>query len=303
MCVFSERAVVAQGGSAPRPKPGAKASAKAPAGPKLDLVALKKTLETGDQAAVLSALGTLATAKGTAGAEQAAPLVNELLQRGSNLPVMLRALEVTGELAQSSSTPPVLTFLRHRSTALRRGAATALGTTGGADATAGLRRALHDGNPGVRQAAVKALERLGAREAVPDLFLVLFKPAAACDCAQGDKACHARCDKTGASMPEAAEAIGALCDKNDCQKLVDLVGKLPFELIERGLRPILLRPETEVAEAFKLDVIDRMRRLQTKEARLFLQTVRAAYADKGSPHVRLALDNAVEGKPVPKPKP
>jgi hypothetical protein len=40
-------------------------------------------------------------------------------------------------------------------------------------------------------------------------------------------------------MPEASAAIGTLCQVSDCQKLVDLVEKLPFELVERGLEPML----------------------------------------------------------------
>jgi len=279
----------------------AKSGAKA-AAPKLDLVALRKTLETGDEPSVLTALSTLGTAAGP-GAAPAAVLVNELLARGGRPPVLLKALEVAGTLAQPSSTPAVLAYLRHRTVPLRRAAAEALRRTGGTEAVAGLRRALHDGDPGVRRAAVESLAKLGARESVPDLFLVLSKPEAACDCAQGDEDCEARCEKTGASMPEAAAAIGTLCAPNDCQKLVDLLGKLPFGLIERGLGPMLLRPESEVSEAFKLDVIDRMRRLQTKEARKFLEVVRASYPEKGSVHVRHGLDAAIENKPVPRPKP
>jgi hypothetical protein len=213
-----------------------------------------------------------------------------------------KALEVAGQLSQPSSTPAVSMYLRHRSTELRRAAAAALAGTAGKDAIKGLRRVLHDRDPGVRRTAVESLTRLRAAEAVPDFFQVLFKPTAACDCAQGDAECHARCGKTGASMPEASAAIGTLCQVSDCQKLVDLVEKLPFELVERGLEPMLLRPETEVGEAFKLDVIDRLRRLQTAAARRFLETVRAAYPKDGSVHVRHGLDQAIIGRPVPRPK-
>lgn len=288
------------GAQGARPAGAVKAGAKTTA-PKLDLVALRKVLETGDEPSVLGALSSLATAEGQ-GAAPAAVLVNELLARGGRTPVLLRALEVAGVLAQPSSTPSVLAYLRHRATALRRAAAEALRRTGGTEAVAALRRALHDGDPGVRRAAVESLARLGAREAVPDLFLVLSKPTAVCDCAQGDEDCEARCEKTGASMPEAAAAIGTLCEVKDCQKLVDLLGKLPFGLVERGLGPLLLRPETEVSESFKLDVIDRMRRLQTSEARKFLERVRASYPANGSVHVRHGLDAAISNKPVPRPK-
>lgn len=284
------------------PKSGT-APAKAPAksGPKLDLPALKKTLETGSEQAVLGALAELAAAK--AQAPVTAPLVNELLARGGSAAVLGRALEVAGELAQQSSSEPVTSYLRHRSPVLRRTAAQALGGTGGAPAVAALRAALHDGDASVRRIAATSLGTLRAREAVGDLFTVMFKPPAPCDCAQGDKACTARCDQSGGSMPEAAAAIGSICAPAECQKLVDLLGKLPFDLLLRGLEPLLLRPEAEVSESYKLDVIERLRKLQTPEAKRFLETVRARYPEKGSVHVRHGLDVAIKGEPVPKPKP
>jgi hypothetical protein len=283
----------------PRPASG-KAAAK-PTAVKLDLPALKKTLETGNEQAVLGVLAELAATK--AQAAVTAPLVNELLVRGSSAKALIRALEVAGELAQRSSSVPVVSYLRHRSPILRRAAAQALGTTGGPEAVVGLRAALHDRDPSVRRIAAGGLGTLRARDAVPDLFAVIFKPPAPCDCAQGDKACLARCDQSGGTMPEAAAAIGLVCAPEECKKLVDLVGKLPFELVKSGLLPLLLRPESEVTESAKLDVIEHLRRLQTPEARRFLETVRARYPEQGSAHVRHGLSEAIEGKPVPKPKP
>jgi hypothetical protein len=279
----------------------AAAAAGKPVGPKLDLPALKKTLETGHEQSVLGALAEVVSAKPQA--PVTAPLVNDLLLRGGSAAVLTRALEVAGELAQPSSSVPVASYLRHRSPILRRAAAQALGGTGGAAATAGLRAALHDADASVRRIAAGSLRTLGARQAVPDLFAVLFKPPAPCDCAQGDKVCLARCDQSGGSMPEAAAAIGGMCAPDECKKLVDLVGKLPFDLVKRGLEPLLLRPESEVSESYKLDVIDHLRKLQTPEARRFLETVRSRYPEKGSVHVRHGLDAAIKGEPVPKPKP
>jgi hypothetical protein len=83
---------------------------------------------------------------------------------------------------------------------------------------------------------------------------------------------------------------------------VELVGKLPFDLVQAGLLRLLLRPESEVSESYKLDVIDHLRRLQTPEAKRFLEAVRARYPEKGSTHVRHGLKEAIEGRPVPRPK-
>ncbi len=278
-------------------KPAAAAKA-----PKLDVTGLKKALETGDEPAVLAALETLEAA-GSAQAPVAAPLVAQLLARGGSARVLERALEVSATLAQQSATHAVLPYVRHRSAALRGAAAKALGATGGPEAVAALRTALHDKEPRVRSLAAESIGALRAAAAVPDLFLILSKPAATCDCAQGDDECKSLCAMTAGSNPEAAAAIGLLCTPADCQKLVDLTGKLPFEIIERGIEPMLLRPDTELSEGFKLDTIDRIRRLQTKGARVFLETVRARFPEQGNAHVRLGLDAAIAGKPVPKPKP
>src|SRR5262245_43002951 len=67
----------------------------------LDLEALKKDLESGDEPRTLDALGRI----GDAGEEQAAPLVEALLARGANTNVLLRAIEVARKLAQPSSAP------------------------------------------------------------------------------------------------------------------------------------------------------------------------------------------------------
>lgn len=298
-CTFDAGPSRAQG-APPKPAPAAGKAAEKAAKPKLDLPALKKALETGDEPAVLGALTVIAVAKPQGALT--APLVNDLLVRGSSAAVLLRALEVAGELAQKGSSPAVGSYLRHRSPVVRRGAAQALGQTGGPEAIGGLRAALHDRDPSVRRVAAGSLGTLRAREAVSDLFAVVFKPPAPCDCAQGDKVCLARCDQSGGSMPEAAAAIGGMCAPDECKKLVDLVGKLPFDLVTRGLEALLLRPESEVSESYKLDVIEHLRRLQTPEAKRFLETVRARYPEKGSAHVRHGLSEAIEGKPVPKPK-
>jgi hypothetical protein len=299
-CALAPGASRAQG-APPKPAPAPAKGVAKPAPAKLDVPALRKALETGNEAAVLGALGEIAAAPTLA--PQTAPLVNDLLVRGSGATALLRALEVAGGLAQRSSSAPVASYLRHRSPLVRRAAAQALGATGGAEAIAGLRAALHDRDASVRRIAAGSLGTLRAREAVSDLFAVMFKPPAPCDCAQGDKACLARCDQSGGSMPEAAAAIGSMCAPDECKKLVDLVGKLPFDLVTRGLEPLLLRPESEVSESYKLDVIEHLRRLQTPEAKRFLGTVRARYPEKGSAHVRHGLSEAIEGRPVPKPKP
>jgi hypothetical protein len=138
-----------------------------------------------------------------------------------------------------------------------------------------LRSLLRGNDASLRKLAASALAGLDATEAVPDLFAVL-----------------------GKDVPEAAGAIGELCKPNECQKLVDLLGQLPFDVMQTGLEPMLLRPETEIPEAFKLELLERLRKLQTNEVSVFLRTVLARYPKDGNVRVKAGLEAAASGNPV-----
>jgi hypothetical protein len=257
------------------------AGAQAPAAGerKLDLKRLEKELEQGDPATQERVLGELATARGK-DAEKAAQLAAALLTRGASVRLSELALAAVEQLAQPSTTRAVVPYSRHRNADLRQRATRALARTGGPEAVTALRAALRGPDPALRGVAASGLATLGAADAVPDLFLVLSK-----------------------DVPEAAGAIGKLCTPPDCRKFVDLLGKLPFDPMQAGLEPILLRKETEVPEDLKLDLLERLRKLQTKEVSTFLAVVLARYPASGSPRVKAALGAAASGKPIPKAKP
>ena len=256
-------------GPAHAEKPKAGASAGRP-----DVDRLKRTLESGAEADQLAALDELGNMSGPSAALAAVP-VNELLGRGASAGVLTRALEVAGKLGQASSSAAVAPYARHRTPEVRVTATRALARTGGPDAVAALRSILHGEDRGSRGFAASGLGTLKAKEAVPDLFAVLAK-----------------------DVPEAAGAIGELCAPADCGKFSDLLGKFPFDLMQTGLSPILLRPESEVPAEFKLALLERLRKLQTDEARKFLAAVRASYPEKGNAWVKYGLDQAVDNKPV-----
>jgi len=207
-------------------------------------------------------------------------IVRRLLQLPvfTSVAVLTRALATAGKLAQPSSTAAVAPYTRHRATELRVAATRALAATGGPGAVTALRGVLHGGDASSRGFAASGLASLKAKEAVPDLFAVLAK-----------------------DVPEAAGAIGELCTGADCGKFVAELGRLPFDLMQSGLGPMLLRPETEVSEDFKLDLLERLRKLQTEEAHKFLQTIRDAYPDKGNAWVKYGLEQALANKPVAPP--
>lgn len=252
-----------------------KTAAKAAASAKnAEVERLQQTLDSGAEPDRLAALDALAAMSG-ANAAPAAAAVNDVLARGGNVTVLVRALGAAGKLAQPSSSAAVAPYTRHRTSEVRVAATRALAGTGGPDAVTALRAILHGNDAPSRGFAASGLATLKAKEAVPDLFAVLAK-----------------------DVPEAAEAIGDLCAPAECTKFVDYIGKLPFDLMETGLSPILLRPESEVPPELKLDLLERLRKLQTDEAHKFLETVRSSYPDKGNAWVKYGLDQAVDNKPV-----
>jgi hypothetical protein len=247
--------------------------------PRLDFPRLKRALETGDELTKLRALAELTQASKGA-APEAARLVDELLARGASITVLEKGLEAEQMLAQPSSSPAVVPYVRHRNPVVRRAAVRALAYTGGPAAVAALRAVLRGNDPALRSLAASAFAGLKATEAVDDLFAVL-----------------------GKDVPEAAGAIGALCKPSQCQKLVDTLGKLPFEVMQTGLEPMLLRPESEIPEAFKLELLERLRKLQTKEVSVFLRTVLARFPKDGNVRVRAGIEAAASNKPVTNRKP
>lgn len=244
------------------------------ASPKLDLGRLKRSLETGNEAEKLAALAELSQAP-KASVPAAAALVNELLVRGASVAVLEKALEAEQKLKEPTSSSFIVPYVRHRNPVVRRAAANALAATGGPTAVTALRGLLRGNDASLRRLAASALAGLDATDAVPDLFAVL-----------------------GKDVPEAAGAIGELCKPNECQKFVELVGQLPFDVMQSGLEPLILRPEAEIPEAFKLDLLERLRKLQTKEVSTFLRTVLARLPKDGNVRVRAGLENAAKGYPV-----
>jgi len=245
----------------------------APAGAhaKPDLAAIKAALESGDETRTLGALAEV-EASSDGGA---APLVDALLGRGANPKILTRALAVAGVLARESSSPTIAPYVKHRNADVRRAALLALIKTKGAPAAKALRQALRGSDPALRGIAADGLGALGVRDAVPDLFAVLPR-----------------------NVPEAAGAIGTLCSASDCEKLVELLGKLPFDTMQSGFLPLLLRPSSEVPQKLKFGLIERLRLLATSAASELLQSALTSYPKNGDEKVRRAIDGALHGHPV-----
>lgn len=257
-------------GAAP-PKASAKADKAAPAGPpkpKLDVPAVQKQLESGDQAQALAALDAIQKSGDPVGAA----LVEVLLSRGASVPVLARAIETLGIMALPGSGAALVPYVQHRNPELRRGALRALIATKSPLAGDVLRRALHGNDAAQRSIAARGLGQLNVRAAVPELFGVLPKDVA-----------------------EAAQSLGQLCVGAECEKLIALLGKLRFEVMESGIVPLLLRPQADVPDELKLKVIERLRRMATQPANQLLQTALAKFPADGSPKVKQGLERALKG--------
>jgi HEAT repeat protein len=259
--------------SAAPPKPAPAKSAKPAPSPKskLDLPALQKSLESGDTAQMLAALDTITKSGDPAGA----PLVEALLGRGADVTVLSRAIETLDILAQPSSGAALAPYAQHRTPELRRAALRALVATKSPLAGDVLRRALHGSDASQRAIAARGLGQLNVRAAVPELFSVLPKDVA-----------------------EAAQSLGQLCVGAECEKFIDLLGRLRFEVMESGMVPLLLRPQTDVPDELKLKLIERLRRMATKPANQLLQTALASFPADGSPKVKTGLERALKGYPA-----
>jgi hypothetical protein len=232
---------------------------------------LKKALESGDEAQALAALDEIEQA----GDRGAAPLVEALLTRGASSKLLLRAIAVAGALGRESSSTALAPYVKHRSAEVRRAAAQSLVHTKGKLAVQALREALRGSDAALRGTAADGLGALGAKDAVPDLFVVLPK-----------------------EVPEAAGALGMLCSGDDCKKFLGFLGKLPFDVMQSGFLPLLMRTSADVPDDLKLHLIEQLRRMATPKAAEVLATALATYPANGSPKVKTALDAAIHGHSV-----
>jgi HEAT repeat protein len=237
----------------------------------LNLDSTKKALESGDETRTLAALDEIELS----GDRKAAPLVDALLNRGATSKLLLRALGVAGALGQESSSAALAPYVKHRAPDVRRAAAQSLTRTKGPVAVQALRQALRGSDPALRGTAADGLGALGAKDAVPDLFVVLPR-----------------------EVPEAAGAIGTLCSNEDCKKFVALLGKLPFDVMQSGFLPLLLRSSQEVPDSLKIQLIEELRRLATVKANELLSSALASYPANGNPKVKAAMDAALRGHSV-----
>jgi len=269
-CVLFVASVSPEASSKESAKP---AVSRADKPPKLELKRWQQVLETGAEAETLQVLAEL-KALGTS-ASPAAPLVDNLLRRGANERTLIAALETAAALAARPSSEAIAPYVAHRKPDIRSAAARALAATGGPTAVGALRSALAGPDPAVRALAASGLGALGAKDAVKELFIVLER-----------------------DTPEAAISIAKLCNPEQCDQLIALVGKIRFEALEESFVPLLFRPPAELPDANKLRYIDRLRRLATKRAAAVLNKALTQLPKEQSQALRTGLEVALRERPV-----
>ncbi|MFT3773560.1 MAG: hypothetical protein QM820_49930 [Minicystis sp.] len=263
-------------GSAPaiaQTKPAHARTAKAAEPKPLDRKTLKalRAKLAGAPAEVVEALAAAESAGPPAAA--IAPEIEAILRRGSTAEIVEGALRALGAMGAPTSSAAVAPYVRHRVPALRRAAARALARLPGGATGQALREGLRSSDGQVRGFSAAGLGAIGAREALPDLFLALDH-----------------------DVPEAAVAIGQLCEPEECKRFVDRLGKIGLDVMTSGIEPILFR-KSALHEDFLLGVVTSLRDLGTPEARRYLADVAARWPAAGSKRVKQALESAAASIP------
>jgi hypothetical protein len=253
--------------AAAKPRAGAKPGRAARV--KIDVPGLTAKLKSDNVADVKAALAAIRDAGKDASV--IAPEVEALLRAGAGVDLIQAALETLGSIGAESSSATIRPYARHRKQELRLAATKALIRTGGPAAIMGLREALSDSDPAVRNAAAGGLGTLNSKESIGDLFVALDH-----------------------KVLEAAFAIGKLCTVDDCEKFAAKVGSFELDVMTSGFDQILFRPAADMPEEEKIRIVGRIREVGTADANKYLRDVQSRWPAGGSPRMRRAIDQAVE---------
>jgi hypothetical protein len=250
-------------------KPRAGKKPVRPAKVKIDVPGLTAKLKGGNAVDVKAALDEIRDAGKDAAVM--APEIESLLRAGAGIEQTQATLETLGSIGAESSSAAIRPYVRHRKPELRIAAAKALIKTGGPDAIAGLRGALSDPDPAVRNTAAGGLGALKSTESIGDLFAALDH-----------------------KVLEAASSIGKLCAVEECEKFAAKIGSFELDVMTSGFDQILFRPAVEIPEDEKIRVVGRIREVGTADANKYLRDVQSRWPKDGSPLIRRAIEQAVE---------
>jgi len=192
------------------------------------------------------------------------------IRRGLPRDLLSSAVEILGMLARPEAGPILFELATHRRPDVRLAAVNAITACRPSGAERALVVGLSDSDPRVRSAAAVGLGELGARGQVDTLFLALDR-----------------------GILEAATAVGRLVDGPQVGRLLEHLGRLPFDVVSPGLNEVLAR--AEIPERVKLEVIARLQELATPDVKAFLQELLASLPQRrGRDAIRQAVQDAIE---------
>lgn len=249
----------------PKPKRAPKAAVEPKALDKKAIAALREKL-AGGRDEVVEAL--VAATKAGPAAAALAPDLEAILRRGSIPELALFAIAALGRIGAPTSAEAVAPYLRHRNSLVRDAAASALGNLPGPVAEQTLRACLHTEPELTRHRCAASLGTIGAKSALPELFLLLEHE----------------------DTSSALVAIGQLCEGEDCARLLAKLGKTSFEVMKRAIDPIFFRTPPLPDEVL-LGVVASLRELGTAETRRYLTDVAERWPKSGSKRVKQVLED------------
>lgn len=204
-------------------------------------------------------------ALGTNGTSRVVAPLSARIRRGLPAELLDLAIETLGVVAHRDAGPVLFQLLTHRRESVRLSVVSAIIACRPRGADGALVTALSDSDPRVRAAAALGLGQLGARDKLDDLFHAFER-----------------------GVIESATAIGQLADGEGANRLLEHLGRVPFDAIAPATNELIARDD--VADRVKLEIVGRLAELATPEVREYLQELVEALPD--SP-VRRAAEDAV----------
>ncbi len=224
-----------------------------------------KQLSGSDAAALGIALDTLALL----GGEQASSAIATRLRRGLPPALIERAIAALVQVGRPSAGPALLELTLHRRAEIRQRAVSALGALGIRSAQSSLLYALDDPSPEVRSAAIQALARVGNARALPAVL------------AAADR-----------GVAHAFETVGAIAGSRDLDTLLSRASGGDLTPIEPALRGMLERKNVSLST--KLQIVKRVEKVGSSNARMCLVQWLDAWKDKGPTQLRKALFDGIK---------
>jgi len=205
---------------------------------------------------------------GMLGSPAAVEPLSERIRDGLAPDLLEAAIDTLTVLGRAEAGPVLFELSTHRRPEVRVRAVQAIAACRPRGADRALATALSDASPDVRSAAARGLGEIGATSAIDSLFLAFDR-----------------------DVPEAGPALGRLARPEHVARILESLGRVPFDQMRTVLSELLAR--RDLPSRAKIDVITRLAELATAEVRSFFQEFLAAAALPANDPVRRAAEDAI----------